>query len=157
MCLKASKNYNTTLAFSLRQLDKMYDDCLHEVQVIVNREPIMTLVLDDYNKVIQTQVQRGNKSTIIHRATASSVVHHKMTLLPVSSIIVSPTGINYQVKNVCREIPYVYCYLWVVPMSKMRHLLMKTIPKYCVLVQLLKARFLLFMRGTMFLTIGSCG
>ena len=72
-CLDVGKNYITTLSSALKQLNKMYEVCLTEIQAIISREPDMTLVLDNYNKVIQTRVQRGE---ISHRVPFNCIVNH---------------------------------------------------------------------------------
>lgn len=102
----AGKNFTCKLERALQKVDAIYNKCQPAVKDALRLEPTISFVLDNYQNKINKRIQTGGRSSIVHKATASSVMRNKVPTLPFGTTIQSPSNNMYKVSNTKRESPY---------------------------------------------------
>ena len=102
----AGRDFCCTVQYTFGKLKEIYDMCQPDIKAVLRNELTISFVLDNYQKIIPKRTQKDGKASIVHRATASSVMRNKIPMVPVGSVMISPVGVRFVVTRVSRETPY---------------------------------------------------
>ena len=95
----AGKNFCCALEHVLCTLDAIHEECQPGVKDMLCSEPMISFVLDNYQRSIAKLCQTGGQASLFHKATASSVTRHKVYAPPLGSHVKSPSGIIFKVTS----------------------------------------------------------
>ena len=90
------------------KMDKIFEECTPARMALIKRQLTITLVFDNWQRMINKLWQDQGKSSVYQRGTAFFVKQDKAFSLPVGTVMESSSGLLFTVTS-CTEIdPYTY-------------------------------------------------